>query len=69
MINWDLFRGSSHCRDTMYDFIESDICLTNLPNKFLPYMPEQAKEARKIKKLGVKKARRLVRAALKRKWW
>ena len=69
IINWDIFKGSSHCRDTLYDFAQGNIKLTNLPEEFLPFMPDQAREARRIKRLGLKKAKRLTRAALSRGYW
>lgn len=48
MINWNLFRGSSHCRDTMYDFAEGYISGTDLEKCFLPFMPKMAAEAKRL---------------------
>lgn len=58
-MNWDLFKGSSHCEEGLGLFAAKRLKnFVEFEQWFLPSMTEQAAEVRKMRKLGLKEARR-----------
>lgn len=68
-INWNIFRDSAHSRECIEYFAKGEYGIRELMESFQPNMPEQTKEARRLIRLGVKRARSLARRALERGIW